>query len=119
MRKRTWVRKRIDKFRSAKAFEFAAKNGGKNPKVIRLRAEPSGDGASYQEIAVRAFRGSEAIADILFGLDARGNLRIACTTSGEGNGDHAIAIFPELPVDEMVKHAVCDLSAELGLRGGE
>jgi len=112
MRKRT--RGRIDKFRSAKAFEFAVKNGGQNPKAIKLRAEPSGEGTSYQEIAVRAFRGSEAIADIVVGLDTHGNLRLVCTANGEGNGDHAITLFPELPVDQMVKRAVCDLPAEPG-----
>jgi hypothetical protein len=113
MRKRTRARQRIDKFRSAKAFEFAARNGGKNPKAIKLRAEPSGDGESYQEIAVRAFRGSTAIADIVVGLDARGNLRVVCTANGKGNGNHAVALFPELPAGNMVKRTVCDLAAEL------
>ena len=69
--------------------------------------------------AIRAFRGSNAIADILVGLDIHGNLRVICTSNGEGDGDHAIALFPELPADEMVKRTVCDLPAEKGLRGGE
>lgn len=105
-------RTKREAFNSAKAFEFSARNGGKNPKAIRLRAEPSGDGASYREIAVRAFRGSKAVADILVGLDARGNLRVICTANGEGEGDHAVALFPELPADEMVKRTICDLAAE-------
>lgn len=104
------ARRRIDKFHSAKAFELAAKNDGKNPKAIRLRAEPSGDGASYQEIAVRAFRGSKAIADILVGLDIHGNLRVVCTANGRGDGDHAVALFPELAAEEMVKRSVLDLA---------
>jgi hypothetical protein len=110
MNKHTRAEKRIDKFRSAKPFDFAAKNGGKNPRAIVLRAEPSGDGVSYQEIAVRAFRGSEAIADILVGLDTHGNLRVVCTANGQGDGDHAVALFPELPSEEMVKRNICDLA---------
>ena len=58
-------------FHTAKAFEFAARNGGKNPKAVRLHAEPSGDGNDYREIAVRAFRGTEALADLVVGLDVR------------------------------------------------
>jgi len=96
-------------FHTAKAFEFAARNGGKNPKAVRLRAEPSGDGSDYREIAVRAFRGSEAIADMVVGLDAHGNLRVVCTADGEGDGDHVVVLFPELPAGEMVRRTVCDL----------
>lgn len=113
MSRQTPTRTRTDAFNSAKAFEFPARNAGKNPKAIRLRAEPSGDGSSYREIAVRAFRGSEVIADILVGLDTHGNLRVVCTANGEGDGDHAVAFFPELPADEMVKRTVGDLAAEL------
>jgi hypothetical protein len=93
---------------TAKAFEFAARNGGKNPKAFRLRAEPSGDGNNYREIAVRAFRGTEAIADMVVGLDAHGDLRVVCTANGEGDGDHAVAFFPELPAGEMVRRTVGD-----------
>ena len=96
---------------TAKAFEFAARNGGKNPKAVWLRAEPSGDGNDYRDIAVRAFGGTEAIADLVVGLDVHGNLRVVCTANGEGNGDHAVALFPELPAREMVRRTVCDLDA--------
>lgn len=96
-------------FDSGKPFEFPAANAGKNPKAIRLRAGPSGDGAAYREIAVRAFRGSKAIADILVGLDASGNLRVVCTANGEGDGNHALTIFPELPATEMVR---CDSAGQ-------
>ena len=98
-------------FHTAKAFEFAARNGGKNPKAVRLRAEPSGDGNDYREIAVRAFRGTEALADLVVGLDVHGNLRVVCTANGDGDGDHAVALFPELPAREMVRRTVCDLDA--------
>lgn len=113
MNGKTPTRRRSKSFSSAKAFEYPARNAGKNPKAIRLRAEPSGDGAHYPEIAVRAFRGSKAIADILVGLDSHGNLRVVCTANGEGDGDHSVALFPELPADEMVKRFACDLAAEI------
>jgi hypothetical protein len=103
------TRRKHDSFNSSKAFEYPARNAGMNPKAIRLRAEPSGDGAHYREITVRAFRGSKAIADILVGLDSRGNLRVICTANGEGDGDHAVALFPESPAEKMVKHQICDL----------
>lgn len=106
------TRRRTDSFSSANAFEYPARNAGKNPKAIRLRAEPSGDGAHYREIAVRALRGEKAIADILVGLDAHGNLRVVCTANGEGDGDHAVALFPESPTEEMVKPTVSILNAE-------
>ena len=96
-------------FHPANAFEFAARNGRKNPKAVRLRAEPSGDGNDYREIAVRAFRGTEAIADLVVGLDVHGNLRVVCTANGDGDGDHAVALFPELPAGEMVRRTVCGL----------
>lgn len=114
MSRHTPTRAKRDAFSFAKAFEFSARNAGKNPKAIRLRAEPSGDGEGYREIAVRAFRGPEAIADILVGLDARGNLRVVCTANGEGDGAHAVAFFPELPADEMVKRTVCDRRSQEG-----
>lgn len=113
MSRQTPTRTRRDAFNSAKVFDFPARNAGKNPKAVRLRAEASGDGTDYREIAVRAFRGSKAVADILVGLDAHGNLRVVCTANGEGDGNHAVAIFPELPADEMVKRTVGDLAAEL------
>lgn len=100
------TRRKHDSFNSSKAFEYPARNAGKNPKAIRLRAEPSGDGAHYREITVRALRGSKAIADILVGLDARGNLRVVCTANGEGDGDHAVAVFPEFPAAEMITREV-------------
>jgi hypothetical protein len=106
-------RGRKDRFHIAKPFEFAARNGGRNPKAVRLRAEPSGDGHDYQEIAVRAFRGPEAIADMVVGLDAHGNLRVVCTANSEGDGNHAVAFFPELPAREMVRRTVCDLDRVL------
>lgn len=96
-------------FHDAKAFEFSARNDGKNPRAVRLRAEPSGDGGNYREIAIRVFRRRRAIADLVVGLDAHGNLRVVCTAGGQGDGDHVLALFPELPVQKMVKRAVCDL----------
>jgi len=95
-------------FHTAKAFEFVARNG-ENHKAVRLRAEPSGDGNDYRETAVRAFRGTDAIADLVVGLDVHGNLRVVCTANGEGNVDYAVALFPELPAREMVRRTVCDL----------
>ena len=102
---------KCDSFKSARPFEFLARNAGKNPKAIRLRTEPSGDGTTYLEIAVRAFRNSKAIADILVGLDEHGNLRVVCTANGEGDSDHAVALFPELPAAEMVRHGISDAGA--------
>jgi len=105
------TRNRSNSFHSAKAFEYPARNAGQNPKAIRLRAEPSGDGRNYREIAVRAFRGSKAIADILVGLDAHGNLRVVCTANGKGDADHLVSLFPELSAGEMMKLNVSDLAA--------
>jgi hypothetical protein len=84
----------------SKLFEFPAQNAGNNPKGIVLRAEPTGDSSIYQEIAVRAFRKGKAIADILVGLDQNGNLRVLVTADGDGNGDHAFAVYPEKRIGE-------------------
>ncbi len=96
-------------FHTAKASEFFARNGGRNPQAIRLRAEPSGDGENYQEIAIRAFRGRDAIADLVVGPNSDGNLRVVCTADGRGDGDRAVALFPGLAAGQMVLRAVCNL----------
>ena len=106
MKRQRRTRGKRDSFHSARPFEFPARNAGKNPKAIRLRAEPSGDTPLYQEIAVRVLRGSKAIADIVIGLDSEGNLRVVCMANTEGDGDHAITVFPELPAAEMVRYGV-------------
>jgi len=90
-------------FRGNVAFEFPALNGGKNPKRIVLRAEPSGDRGIYQEIAVRALRNGKAIGDVLVGLDDKGNLRVLVTADGDGDADHALALFPERGVADTVE----------------
>lgn len=80
----------------------------------RSDCEPSHPAtAQVSGIAVRAFRGSKAVADILVGLDAQGNLRVVCTADGKGDGDHVVALFPESPAEEMVKHTICDLALKL------
>jgi hypothetical protein len=89
--------KKPDAFQHSKPFEFPARNAGKNPKGIMLRAEPTGDPGNYQEIAFRAFRKAKATADFLVGLDQGGNLRVLITADGDGDGDHAIAVYPEKP----------------------
>jgi len=74
-------------------------NNAKNSKGIVPRAEPSGDAGSYQEIAVRAFRKGKTIAYILVGLDRCGNLHVLVTANGDGDGEHAVAVYPEKPKD--------------------
>lgn len=90
-------------FRETVAFEFPALNGGKNLKGIVLRAEPTGDRGIYQEIAVRARRNGKAIGDVLVGLDDKGNLRVLVTADGDGESDHALALFPERGAADMVE----------------
>lgn len=81
-------------FREAKAFTFPALHHGRNLKKIRLSAEPAGDPDLYQEICVAAFRGKKCIADILIGLNAKGELRVLI--SGENYPDeHALAVYPQ------------------------
>ena len=89
-----------DPFRRSKPFAFSARNAENDPKAIMLRAEPTGDPGIYQEIAVRAFCKERAIADILVGLDQEGNLRVLVTADGDGNADHALAVYPEKPIGE-------------------
>ena len=86
---------------------------GEPESAVEERSEPSREGNDYREVAVRAFRGAEAIAGRVVGLDAQGNLRVVCTANGEGDRDHAVALFPELPAGEMVRRAVCDLDRGL------
>jgi len=48
-------------------------------------------------------------ADLVVGLDSEGNLRVVCTAGGRGDGDHAVALFPELPAGEMIRRTVSNL----------
>ena len=90
-------------FRGNNSIEFPAMNGGKNPKGITLRAEPTGDRGIYQEMAVRAFQDGKAIGDVLVGLDAKGDLRVLVTADGDGDSDHALALYPERTAENMVE----------------
>ena len=73
-----------------------AMHQGKNPKDLWLTAESSGDPGIYHEMRISAEnREGECIADIMVGLDEHGELRVLITANGDGDGDHAIAVFPE------------------------
>lgn len=88
-------------FQAARPFEFLALFQGENPRAITLRAEPTGDPGIYQEIAVQARVNGKTIADILIGLNERGEVRVLTTSQGEE--EHKLAIYPERPYPAMVE----------------
>lgn len=92
------------KFDSRGSFSFPAMHTGENPQNIILKAETSGDAGIYQEIAVAAFIKDECIADILVGLNNKGELRVILTANGEGDGDKRIAVYPQRPEAAAVEH---------------
>lgn len=98
----TKTRNKTPAFSNAQPLCFKAYHEGKNPKGIMLRAEPSGTKNQYQEIAINASIGNQIIADILIGLDEKGNLRILCTADSHVD-EHAISIFPETSTKKMIK----------------
>jgi hypothetical protein len=54
-------------------------------------------------MAVRAFQDGKAIGDVLVGLDAKGDLRVLVTADGDGDSDHALALYPERTAENMVE----------------
>ncbi|WP_054287151.1 hypothetical protein [Gulbenkiania mobilis] len=76
-------------------------NDGSNPKGLYAEVGTSGDAGIYDELRVTVFnRHGVAVGDILIGLDDEGQLRLASTSDGDGNGDHTIAIHPEAPAPD-------------------
>lgn len=79
-----------------------AMHSGLNPQSIRLEGELTGDPGIYQEMRISAFKGDECIGDVLVGLNEAGELRVMVTTDGEGDGDHQVLVFPQLPAEDAV-----------------
>ena len=95
--------KHDESFTNAKAFEFPARYDGKNPRKIILHAEPLCGDEPYQEIAIQAkLPDGTLVADIVFGVNDAGEVRAICTTGGDGDGDHDIAVYPERNVSAAV-----------------
>lgn len=78
-------------------IRVVAMNDGRNPQGIVLEADESGDRGIYNEIRVSALKGEDCVADILVGLDEKGQVRVLVTTGNEGDGDHAVAVYPQSP----------------------
>lgn len=71
---------------------------GENPHGVTAEAVVTGQGDAFREIRVSAFAGDgHCIGDVLVGLNEQGELRALVTTDGDGDGDHAIAVYPERP----------------------
>lgn len=87
----------------SKPLRIKALYDGKNPRNIFLEAEETGDPDIYQEIRVGAFKSRDCVADILVGLNDRGEVRVLITTEGEGDGDPAIAVYPERSLREAIE----------------
>ncbi len=95
--------KDIAEFKKVKPAEFNPLHSRQNPNNLRLRIERTGDPGIYHEVAVRGFKDGKPIADILVGLNEQGELRVLITSDGDGESDHAIAVFPQKPREQMVE----------------
>lgn len=79
-------------------------NDGQNPQGLYAEVSTSGDPGIYDELRVTVFnRHGVAVGDILIGLDQVGALRVATTAGDDGNGDHAIAVYPQKAVELAVE----------------
>ena len=90
-------------YKHSRRIEFPALHQSHNPQGIVLRAERTGDAGIYQEISVQALKAGKPVADILVGLDEHGELRVLITSDGDGESDHAIAVYPSRPKNKMVE----------------
>lgn len=74
-----------------------AHDGG-NSRSLMVEAAVTGQGEAFREIRVSAFASDgRCIGNIVVGLNEQGELRALLTADGEGNSDHAIAVYPERP----------------------
>lgn len=78
-------------------------NDGNNPDAIVLEAEQTGDPGIYQEVALSALQGKDCVAFIIVGLDCNNELRVSLTSDGNGDGDHAIAVFPCRDIESSIE----------------
>lgn len=66
-------------------------------------SEIVGDPGVYDEIAIIIKDGNgEAVADILIQIDENLQPRVLLTTSGDGYGDHTVAVSPLLDLPDAV-----------------
>lgn len=93
----------VSEFKAISPVEFTALHSGQNPNQIRIRVERRGDAGIYHEVAIRGLKLGKAMADVLVGLNEKGELRVLVTSDGDGDGDHAIAVYPERPRGQMVE----------------
>lgn len=76
--------------------KFDLMNEGKNPKGLVMEISRTGDPGIYNEGRMSAFDPKgDCVADVVMGLDDRGNLRVLITLDGDGCGDHQLVVYPE------------------------
>lgn len=84
---------------------FALRHGvGGNPDGYTCDAGRSGDRGIYDEARAGIYSPDGAcVGDVLVGLDEHGEPRVLVTADGNGDGDHAYAIFPLRPKDSAIQ----------------
>lgn len=82
---------------------FSLMHTGSNPGGYLAAASRTGDPGIYEEVRISVLHPElGSVGDVLVGLTEQGEPRMLITHNGEGDGDHAIAVYPLKPKDEAV-----------------
>jgi len=75
---------------------FTLLHSGENPNEYTVDVNRTGDAGIYEELRVGVFKGDgkECLADVLVGLIEGGEPRVMITAGGDGENEHAFAVYP-------------------------
>lgn len=84
---------------------FKLLHSGENPNEYTVDVSRTGDTGIYEELRVGVFKGDgkECLADVLVGLTEGGEPRVMITAGGDGENEHAFAVYPLRDADEALE----------------
>lgn len=83
---------------------FELLHSGQNQAGYRVEAMRDGDPGIYNELRVGVFdKDGGCVADVLVGLTEGGEPRVMLTAGGDGENEHAFAVYPLRDADEALE----------------
>lgn len=92
-------------FTATEIPRFKLLHSGENPNEYTVDVSRTGDSGIYEEVRIGVFKGEgkECLADVLLGLTEDGEPRVMITAGGDGENEHAFAVYPLRDVDEALE----------------
>jgi len=94
--------KQSNVLKAGNIYHTMAAHGGNNPENVRFTVAKAGDPGIYNEIGIDAHIGEDCVASILVGISASGEIRVLSTTSGDGDGERNVALYPQRDGEDIV-----------------